>query len=63
MFPKPIFFDPTGKRARALSAFAWVSGTISLLTLAAFVLTLVVVDRPTQGNASNPPPPQAGCKE
>ena len=62
MFPKPVFFDPTGKRGRALSAFAWVSGTISLLTLAAFVLTLVVVDRPAQGNVSIAPPRQAGCE-
>ena len=57
MPPKPIFFDPSGRRGRVLSAFTWVSGTISLLTLAAFVLTLVIVDWP--GNASNTPQPQA----
>ena len=54
---KPIFFDPSGRRGRVLSAFAWVSGTISLLTIAAFVLTLVIVDWP--GNASNTLQPQA----
>ena len=46
MPPKPIFFDPTGRRGRVLSAFAWVSGTISILTIVAFVLTLAVVDWP-----------------
>ena len=50
MAPKPIFFDPTGKRGRVLSVLAWVSGTISLFSIAAFVLTLVIVDWP--GNAS-----------
>jgi cellulose synthase/poly-beta-1,6-N-acetylglucosamine synthase-like glycosyltransferase/peptidoglycan/xylan/chitin deacetylase (PgdA/CDA1 family)/spore germination protein YaaH len=57
MFPKPIFFDPSGKRRRVLSTFAWVSGTMSLFTIAAFVLTLVMVDWP--GNAGNTPRPQA----
>jgi peptidoglycan-N-acetylglucosamine deacetylase len=62
MSPKPIFFDPTGKRGRALSAFAWVSGTVSLLTLAAFVLTLVIIDWPSQGNVSETPQHQTNCQ-
>ena len=48
MSPKPIFFDPSGRRGRILSALVWVSGTISLLTIVAFVLTLAVVDWPPQ---------------
>src|SRR5262245_725302 len=54
MAPKPIFFDPTGRRGRVLSAFAWASGAISLFSIAAFVLTLVLVDWPR--NASNTQP-------
>ena len=53
---KPIFFDPSGRRGRVLSAFTWVSGTISLLTIAAFVLTLVIVDWPPQENRNNTAP-------
>ena len=29
MLGKPIFFDPTGKRARLLQALAWAAGTVS----------------------------------
>src|SRR5262245_256991 len=54
MAPRPIFFDPTGRRGRVLSAFAWASGAISLFSIAAFVLTLVLVDWPR--NASNTQP-------
>src|SRR5262245_37817307 len=46
MAPKPIFFDPTGRRGRVLSALAWASGAISLISIAAFVLTLVIIDWP-----------------
>jgi hypothetical protein len=31
MLGKPIFFDPTGKRAHLLQAFAWVAGTIGAI--------------------------------
>ena len=46
MLGKPIFFDPTGKRARLLQAFAWVVGTLSAIVIVAFAAILVVVHRP-----------------
>ena len=33
---KPIFFDPTGKRARLLQALAWVAGTLSAVIIVLF---------------------------
>src|SRR5262245_30992818 len=60
MSPKPIFFDPSGRRGRIVSALVWVSGTISLFTLAAFVLTLATIDSPPQkGSPSTTPQPSA----
>jgi len=46
MLGKPIFFDPTGKRARFLQAFAWVAGTLSAIVIVAFAAILIVVHRP-----------------
>ena len=46
MLGKPIFFNPTGKRARLLQAFAWVVGTLSAIVIVAFAAILVVVHRP-----------------
>ena len=46
MLGKPIFFDPTGKRARLLQVFAWVVGTLSAIVIVAFAAILVVVHRP-----------------
>ena len=46
MLGKPIFFDPTGKRARLLQVFAWVVGTVSAIVIVAFAAILVVVHRP-----------------
>jgi cellulose synthase/poly-beta-1,6-N-acetylglucosamine synthase-like glycosyltransferase/peptidoglycan/xylan/chitin deacetylase (PgdA/CDA1 family)/spore germination protein YaaH len=46
MTGKPIFFDPTGKRSRALARLAWAAGTLSLAILTAFFATLLTVHRP-----------------
>ena len=46
MLGKPIFFDPTGKRARLLQALAWVAGTLSAVIIVLFTAILVVVHRP-----------------
>ena len=46
MLGKPIFFDPTGKRARLLQAFALVVGTLSAVVMVLFAAILVVVNRP-----------------
>ena len=46
MLGKPIFFDPTGKRARLLQAFALVIGTLSAVVMVLFAAILVVVNRP-----------------
>ena len=46
MLGKPIFFDPTGKRARLLQALAWSAGTISAVIFVLFTAILVVVNRP-----------------
>jgi peptidoglycan-N-acetylglucosamine deacetylase len=46
MIGKPIFFDPTGRRAHVLARLAWVLGTISTLVIVLFIATLMVVDRP-----------------
>ena len=46
MLGKPVFFDPTGKRARLLRAVAWVAGTLSTIIIVLFAAILVVVHRP-----------------
>jgi len=46
MLGKPIFFDPTGKRARVLQALAWLAGTVSAIVMVLFAAILVVVHRP-----------------
>src|SRR6476619_5043036 len=46
MIGKPVFFDPTGGRARLLQAFAWVVGTLSAIIMVLFAAILVVVYRP-----------------
>ena len=46
MLGKPVFFDPTGKRARLLRAVAWVAGTLSTIVILLFAAILVVVHRP-----------------
>ncbi|HET9573094.1 MAG TPA: glycosyl hydrolase family 18 protein, partial [Methyloceanibacter sp.] len=46
MTGKPIFFDPTGKRGRALTRLAWTIGTLSAFVMTAFVATLLIVHRP-----------------
>lgn len=46
MTGKPIFFDPTGKRGRALTRLAWAVGTVSAFVMTAFVATLVIVHKP-----------------
>jgi cellulose synthase/poly-beta-1,6-N-acetylglucosamine synthase-like glycosyltransferase/peptidoglycan/xylan/chitin deacetylase (PgdA/CDA1 family)/spore germination protein YaaH len=50
---KPIFFDPTGKRGRAISSLAWIAGTICSLALIVFATTLVVVDQPSAGTGNS----------
>ena len=52
MTGKPIFFDPTGKRGRALTRLAWTIGTLSAFVMTAFVATLLIVHRPER---STPP--------
>jgi cellulose synthase/poly-beta-1,6-N-acetylglucosamine synthase-like glycosyltransferase/peptidoglycan/xylan/chitin deacetylase (PgdA/CDA1 family)/spore germination protein YaaH len=54
MASKPIFFDPTGRRGRVLSVLAWASGAISLLSIAAFALTLSIVDWPGTASTAQP---------
>src|ERR671936_261127 len=46
MAGKPIFFDPTGKRGRALTRLAWAMGTVFAFVMTAFIATLVIVHRP-----------------
>ena len=46
MLGKPIFFDPTGKRARLLQALAWAVGTLSAVIFVLFAAILLVVHRP-----------------
>jgi cellulose synthase/poly-beta-1,6-N-acetylglucosamine synthase-like glycosyltransferase/peptidoglycan/xylan/chitin deacetylase (PgdA/CDA1 family) len=46
MTGKPIFFDPTGKRGRALTRVAWAIGTVFAFVMTAFVATLLIVHRP-----------------
>ena len=45
MLGKPIFFDPTGRRARLLQAFAWVAGTVGAIIFVVFTAILVIVPR------------------
>ena len=51
MIIKPVFFDPTGKRARLLKGLAWILGAFSALVVVAFAAILVIVHR--QGNDSS----------
>jgi poly-beta-1,6 N-acetyl-D-glucosamine synthase len=46
MTGKPVFFDPTGKRGRALVRLAWALATLSLAILTAFFATLLTVHHP-----------------
>ncbi len=46
MIGKPVFFDPTGRRARILHALAWVVGTLSAIVIVVFTAILLVVHRP-----------------
>ena len=46
MLGKPIFFDPTGKRARLLQALAWAAGTVSAVIFVLFTAILLVVNWP-----------------
>jgi cellulose synthase/poly-beta-1,6-N-acetylglucosamine synthase-like glycosyltransferase/peptidoglycan/xylan/chitin deacetylase (PgdA/CDA1 family) len=46
MLGKPVFFDPTGKRARYFRAAAWVAGTLSSIIIVLFATILVVVHPP-----------------
>ncbi len=48
MTGKPIFFDPTGKRGRALARLAWAVGVLGLAILTAFFATLLTVHRPAE---------------
>jgi peptidoglycan-N-acetylglucosamine deacetylase len=50
MLGKPIFFDPTGKRARLLQGLAWVLGTFSALIMVGFFAILMVVHRPNDSS-------------
>src|SRR5262245_30149701 len=52
MSSKPIFFDPPGRRGRVLSVLAWASGAISLISIAAFVLTLMIIDSPENSSTA-----------
>ena len=53
MTGKPIFFDPTGKRGRALTRLAWAIGTLSAFVLTTFVATLLIVHRPAAEPAAD----------
>ena len=50
MRSKPIFFDPTGKRARLLQGLAWALGALSASIMVGFFAILMIVHRP--GNDS-----------
>ena len=54
MTGKPIFFDPSGKRGRALIRLAWLAGTVSLVVMTLFVATLLIVHRPTGEDSADP---------
>ena len=43
MAAKPVFFDPTGKRARRVSLVAWSLAVLSTLLFAAFIASVLVV--------------------
>ncbi len=43
MAAKPVFFDPTGKRARRVSFVAWSLAVLSTLLFVAFVASMLVV--------------------
>ncbi|MFZ2017252.1 MAG: glycosyl hydrolase family 18 protein, partial [Methyloceanibacter sp.] len=53
MTGKPIFFDPTGKRGRALTRLAWAIGALGAFVLTAFVATLLIVHRPAAEPAAD----------
>src|SRR4029077_9708500 len=46
MRSKPIFFDPTGKRARAPQGLAGTRGALSALIVVGFFAILMIVHRP-----------------
>jgi cellulose synthase/poly-beta-1,6-N-acetylglucosamine synthase-like glycosyltransferase/peptidoglycan/xylan/chitin deacetylase (PgdA/CDA1 family)/spore germination protein YaaH len=48
MLGKPVFFDPTGKRARFLRAAAWTVGTLSAVIFVLFAAILLVVHTPEE---------------
>jgi cellulose synthase/poly-beta-1,6-N-acetylglucosamine synthase-like glycosyltransferase/peptidoglycan/xylan/chitin deacetylase (PgdA/CDA1 family)/spore germination protein YaaH len=50
MIHKPIFFDPTGKRARVLQGLAWVLGALSALVMVVFAAILLIVHRPVDAS-------------
>jgi peptidoglycan-N-acetylglucosamine deacetylase len=50
MMHKPIFFDPTGKRARFVRALAWLAGAFSALVMVVFVAILMIVHRPVSAS-------------
>jgi hypothetical protein len=50
MLGKPIFFDPTGKRARLLQGSAWVLGTFSALIMVGFFAILMIAHRPNDSS-------------
>jgi cellulose synthase/poly-beta-1,6-N-acetylglucosamine synthase-like glycosyltransferase/peptidoglycan/xylan/chitin deacetylase (PgdA/CDA1 family) len=45
---KPIFFDASGRRARGAAIFGWVTGIVSLVLGAIFVVTLLYAPTRTQ---------------
>src|SRR5215831_18403889 len=50
MRSKPIFFDPTGKRARLVQVLAWALGVLSAVIMVGFFAILMIAHRP--GNDS-----------
>jgi peptidoglycan-N-acetylglucosamine deacetylase len=48
---KPVFFDPTGKRAHRLHAIAWIVGTLSTIVLVVFAAILMTIRRPSVGDS------------
>jgi peptidoglycan-N-acetylglucosamine deacetylase len=52
MIGKPVFFDPTGRRARLLQRLAWAVGALSMLVIVVFTATLMIVHRPADGGFS-----------
>ncbi len=50
MLGKPVFFDPTGKRARLLQVLAWGLGTLSAIIMVGFFAILMIAHRPGDGS-------------